>query len=163
VLAVCTPPSGDLAGIQAKAAAFFDQDASEERKQALQDNLAKLPSGASLMEKVFAHAPMRFFDARFDPAPMFAEAVSRPGLLLHVMATLARGWDVSAGSEPLRVPLFVALGRYDYVVPHFLWDNIAPNLPNATRQLFEHSGHQPFFEEPDLFAAAVTSWIATPR
>ena len=33
--------------------------------------------------------------------------------------------------------------------------------PNATLQLFEQSGHQPFFEEPDRFAAAVTDWMAS--
>lgn len=55
--------------------------------------------------------------------------------------------------------LFLAHGRYDYTVPYVMWDNIATTLPDTTLQIFEHSGHQPFFEEPDRFASAVTDWM----
>lgn len=34
--------------------------------------------------------------------------------------------------------------------------------PNATLQIFEKSGHQPFFEEPERFARALTNWMAAP-
>jgi proline iminopeptidase len=88
------------------------------------------------------------------------EAEVKPGLLQHIMGTLAPAWDVTAGSSSLSVPIFLAHGRYDYVVPYVLWQGIVEKLPNATLQLFERSGHQPFFEEPDRFAAAVTSWMA---
>jgi pimeloyl-ACP methyl ester carboxylesterase len=40
-----------------------------------------------------------------------------------------------------------------------LWDEVAPRLPTATLQIFEQSGHQPFVEEPALFAAAVARWF----
>ncbi|WP_437622988.1 alpha/beta fold hydrolase [Sorangium sp. So ce1151] len=38
-----------------------------------------------------------------------------------------------------------------------------PTLPDATLHLFEQSGHQPFFEEPERFAAAVTDWMSRQR
>jgi proline iminopeptidase len=57
------------------------------------------------------------------------------------------------------VPLFIALGRYDYVVPHVLWEGIAAKLPAATLRIFAESGHQPYFEEPDRFAIDVTDWM----
>lgn len=78
------------------------------------------------------------------------------------MATLAPSWDVTVGSSTLRVPIFIAQGRHDYVVPHVLWKGIAAELPTATFQLFEKSGHQPFFEEPDLFAATLAEWVTRP-
>ncbi len=61
----------------------------------------------------------------------------------------------------MRVPILVAHGRYDYTVPHVLWDGIADTLPDATLQIFEQSGHQPFFEEPDRFAEALSEWMAS--
>jgi proline iminopeptidase len=159
LIAVGTPPCGDMTRVAASAAAFFQEDASEDRKRVLQDNLARLPAGASMMQTLFAQTPTRFFDPRFDPAPLFPESDSGPQLLMHVMATLAPDWDVTLGASSLRVPIFVALGRYDYVVPHVLWDGIAARLPNVTLQVFQESGHQPFFEEPERFAEALTAWM----
>ncbi|HSS49314.1 MAG TPA: alpha/beta hydrolase [Thermoanaerobaculia bacterium] len=63
----------------------------------------------------------------------------------------------------MKVPIFLAHGRYDYVVPYGLWDGIPTQLPNATLEIFERSGHQPFFEEPDRFATAMTDWMARHR
>jgi len=153
-------PSGDMTRLAAKATAFFERDASEERKQILRDNLAKLPAGASPGQFMFAQTPMRYFAPRFDAVALFAEAIARPEFLQHVLGPLTQDWDVTASSSGLRVPLFLAHGRYDYIVPYVLWDGIPAQLPNATLEIFERSGHQPFFEEPDRFVAAVTDWMA---
>lgn len=59
----------------------------------------------------------------------------------------------------LRVPIFLALGRHDHTVPYVLWESVAATLPRATVQIFERSGHQPFFEEPELFTAALERWM----
>jgi pimeloyl-ACP methyl ester carboxylesterase len=32
-------------------------------------------------------------------------------------------------------------------------------LPNAVFRIFEQSGHQPFFEEPDEFMRGVHAWM----
>ena len=163
VITAGAPPIGDMARVAAASATFFERDAAEDRKQVVRDNMASLPPDASLSQWMLAQTPMRYYDARFDAAPLFAEAVSKPQLLQHVMGPLTQGWDVTVDSSSLRVPIFLAHGRYDYVVPHVLWDGIASTLPNATLQIFEKSGHQPFFEEPDRFAAAVMEWMAGPR
>jgi proline iminopeptidase len=109
---------------------------------------------------MLAHAPMRFFDARFDAVPLFAEADRRPGLLMHILGTLAPAWDVTAEAGSLRVPILVAHGRYDYTVPHVLWRGVVERLPTATLEIFDRSGHQPFFEEPERFATLLADWMA---
>ncbi|HEX3554137.1 MAG TPA: alpha/beta hydrolase [Thermoanaerobaculia bacterium] len=159
VITAGTPPIGDLARVAAKAASFFEADAAEDRKQVLRDNLARLPADPSLSQVILAQTPTRFFDARLDAAPLFAESVPRPQLLQHVMGTLTPAWDVTAGASALRVPIFLAHGRYDYTVPYVLWEGIPSKLPNATLEIFEQSGHQPFFEEPDRFATALSEWM----
>ncbi len=125
----------------------------------LRDNLAQLPPGASPGQAMFAQTPMRFFDPRCDAAPLFEGAEPKPALLQHLLGPLTAGWDVTIGAGSLGVPILLTHGRYDYVVPHGLWDGIAETLPNATFELFERSGHQPFVEEPDRFADAVTEWM----
>jgi proline iminopeptidase len=160
VIAVGTPPTGDMGQLAARATTFFEEDASEDRKQILRDNLAELPSDPSRIQTVIAQTPMRFFDPRFNAAPLLAEAISRPQLLMHVMGTLAPTWDVTVGSNTLQVPIFLAHGRFDYVVPYVLWDDTTAKLPTATFSLFEKSGHQPFFEEPDRFTEALMDWMA---
>lgn len=160
VITAGTPPHGDMTRVGAEAKVFFEEDASEERKRLLRDNMAGLPPDASLRQFLLAQGPMRFFDAGFDATPHLEAAISRPQLLGHVMSTLAAGWDVTADPGSLRVPLFLAHGRHDYIVPYRLWDGIPAKLPDATFELFERSGHQPFFEEPDRFAETVASWFA---
>jgi proline iminopeptidase len=154
-----TPPRGDMGWLASKAAAFFQENASEDRKSVLRANMAALPAGAPVMQVLLAQTPLRFFDARFDAAPLFAERVGDPRLLTHVMGTLAPAWDVTVGSTALRVPILIAHGRHDYTVPWVLWDGVAERLPNASFEVFERSGHHPFFEEPERFSAALMTWM----
>ena len=163
VIAVGSPPRGDLAQVAAAAAAFFERDASDERQKVLRDNLARLPAGAPLAEALYARTPMRFFDPRFDAAPLFAGSVLRPKLLQHLMGPLTRDWDLGAVAASYPVPLLVAHGRFDYVVPHFLWQDLAGTIPGATLRIFERSGHQPFCEEPEAFAATIAEWMRPTR
>jgi proline iminopeptidase len=163
VIVVGTPPTGDMTLLAAKSAAFFEEHASEDRKQLLRDSLSKLPEGASMGESMHAQTPMRFYDARFDAAPLFAESDVKPALLRHIMGTLTPSWSVTAEPSSLRVPIFIAQGRYDFTVPYVLWDGVAEGLPDATLRVFEESGHQPFFEEPEVFADALSDWMAEQR
>jgi proline iminopeptidase len=144
VVAVGTPPSGDMTKLAPRAQAFYLADASDERKQLLAANLGRLSKTASAAEQMLAQTPARFFDPRTDAAPLFAESAS-PELTRHILTTLAPTWTATAPG----VPVLLALGRCDYTVPHIVWDGIA--LDGVTTQLFEKSGHQPFFEEPALF------------
>ncbi len=160
VIAVGTPPSGDMVTLSANATKFFERDASADRKQVLKENLARLPANASLRQTMQAQTPMRFFEARLDTAPLFADSVVNLTLLQHLMGTLTPDWDVTAAAADLTVPMLLALGRYDYTTPHVLWEPVVGLLPDVTARRFEESGHHPFFEEPDLFVDVVTQWMA---
>jgi len=158
VIAAGTPPFGDVSRVAVEAAAFFEEDASEERKSLLRENLAALPPGATAGETMYAQSPTRFFDPRVDARPLFAEAEFRPALMTHVLGTMMPGWSV-LGGEP-GPPILLAHGRYDYTVPWVLWKGVVEKVPEATLEVFERSGHQPFFEEPERFARAVAAWMS---
>jgi proline iminopeptidase len=160
LILVGTPPSGDMSRLASRAGAFFQESASEDRKRALAENLARLPADPrerSPLAMMLAQTPQRFFDARFDAAPLFEGGVLNLAFFAYLMGKLAPGWDIQSG--PLDVPLLLALGRHDYVMPHVLWDGVWELFPRVTRELFQSSGHQPFFEEPERFTAAVSAWL----
>lgn len=161
VVTVGTPPHGDMNALGARSAAFFEADADDDRKRRMRDNLAALPPEPSPGEFLLAQTPMRFHDPTIDAAPLFAGAVPRPELLMHISGTLAPAWTVTADPASLAVPVLLTHGRSDYTVPYDLWDGIPATMPDATFRLFEASGHQPFFEEPERFTAVVTEWMAS--
>lgn len=160
VITVGTPPKVDMSWMMAESAAYFEKHASEERKQISRDNLAKLAPETDPVQTMLAQTPWRFYDARFDATPLSADAIIKPELFAHLLGPLTATWDVTVDSDSLRSPIFLAQGLHDYVVPHVLWDGVAQSLPNATLKVFERSGHQPFFEEPDHFTDSVIGWMS---
>lgn len=159
VITAGTPPAGDIPKLVQASTEFFGADASEERKTILRENYAKLPPGTPPTQAIFAQAPMRFFDPRFDSMPLFAESEFNPKLFEHLLGPLTAQWDITADMQSLRVPILLAHGRYDYVSPYTMWNGIVDTLPNATMHLFQRSGHQTFFEEPAEFARVVAEWM----
>lgn len=162
VIAVGLPPHGDVAAIAAEGERRFAVEASEERRTILRDNLARLPAGAGPGEAMFARTPLRFFDPRFDARPLFAGAEVRPELLGRVLGELARDWSAGEALAELGaagVPVFLAHGRHDYVVPVGLAEELAAAHPATTLRIFEESGHQPFVEEPERFVTAIGEWL----
>jgi proline iminopeptidase len=162
VITIATPPRGDMTWLQNESRSFFERDASDDRKAALRENLARLPAHPSLAERLLAQTPTRFFDPHADATIWYEGAVMKPGGLEGTMGALS-GWDVRTVAGSLRAPILLAHGRYDYVVPYELGENAAALFPRATFQVFERSGHQPFFEEPGRFVEVVTSWLAAAR
>ena len=64
--------------------------------------------------------------------------------------------------EPLDVPVFIGLGRYDYAIPYELWDREhMQRLARVHYELYDKSGHTPPYEEPQRFTADITAWATS--
>ena len=90
---------------------------------------------------------MRFFDAqKWTPLPYFADAEAKPEMINYLTGDLTHGWDIRVGPSPesLQVPIFLAQGRYDYVVPYTLWDGIVEEIPGATLEISAGAGTSHF-------------------
>ena len=78
VVTVGAPPFGDMARVMAASTAFFESDASDERKRLMRENLARVPPGTSPAQAVLAQTPARFFDPRFDHSKVHLHANATP-------------------------------------------------------------------------------------
>jgi proline iminopeptidase len=68
-------------------------------------------------------------------------------------------YDLAQGPEQITAPVFLGLGRYDYVVPYTLWDKEREKLPHLSFTLFEHSGHTPQLEDSIHFDRKLKEWL----
>jgi proline iminopeptidase len=161
-----TPPFyNDRLG--AAVSAFWDTDASAERKALRQqdraampeDSLRKLPPGEAMKLRYVTSAPVYFHDPAYDPAWILEGVTWNVPAWDQLFGSIMPGYDPAA-RPPARVPVFLALGRSDFAVPHHVWDEAERSrIPDLTFRLFDRSGHYPMLEEHELFDTTLIDWM----
>lgn len=145
---------------------YWEKCASKERKLIIKRNLEKLkgdltedvsPSKAWIMRYI-AHTPIRFYDPEYDSSWLW-EGVELDMEAAGLFFELARKYNVIERLPQVSAPVFIAVGRHDYGVPYYLWDDAKGMFPNLSYNLFYKSGHFPSLEEPALFDRKLIDWI----
>lgn len=153
----------------AAAQAYFERAASPARKAALEANYRAVPNealaGLSVGEvfiKVYLRdGPRAWYDPHFDAAP-FWQGVEPNEIVPRVWTETFGSIDVTRGLAALDKPVFLALGRHDYLVaPPESWELVRPHFTDLTVRIFERSGHTPQYEERDAFDAELLRWLAS--
>lgn len=124
-----------------------------------------LPSLCSLMAQIqgdYAGLAETLLDAMFATPPQGAARAWMKSEILRVSPANASAIffdqtmrDFRKVLPSLTAPCLVAAGADEKLVTLAGSKDLASRLPNAHLQVFENSGHCPFLEEPDAFAAAV--------
>jgi proline iminopeptidase len=147
---------------------YWQESVAPERKAALQDNLqrlpneelAKLPPGERFIKRYLRNGPRIWYAPRFDSSPLWVGVEINMEMIGYVWGKVFRDIDITQGLSTFNHPVFLALGRYDFIsAPPCSWDPIRPKFRNLTVQVFERSGHTPQYEEPELFDAELLRWI----
>jgi proline iminopeptidase len=146
---------------------FWESDASDERKMILKQNLEKISedelSQMSPKERVvktyMAMTPKLFYDPRYDLSWIYEDAASNQKIANHLFQVIFKDYDIAKRPGRVETPVFLAIGRYDYLWPYFIWDDKKDVLPNLSYNLFEKSGHFPMVEEQELFDRKLIEWI----
>ncbi len=147
---------------------FWESDASDERKMVLEKNWEKISedelSQMSPKEKVvknyLAMTPKLFCDPRYDLSWIYEAVDTDQKIANHLFQAIFKDYDIAKRPGRVETPVFLAIGRYDYFWPYFLWDdNRKDVLPNLSYNLFEKSGHFPMVEEQELFDKKLIEWI----
>lgn len=161
VVAVAATPVGGGELWQA-AADFFDGDADEARRAAIEQNALTLPPPSTyetpqdFVDQYVADAARYWYDPTFDARPLWEDVHPNFEAFMQLVGTYGDGYEV----PPLDVPVLLTLGRYDYVAPYALWDEPRQRLSSLTDRLYERSGHTPPYEEPEAFTADLLAWAA---
>lgn len=138
--------------------------ASQERQELQEKNWMELQgidtlSGLELVvENYLAMAPKYWFNPRYDARWLWEDMTIDADIINYLYSTVYKDYNMFQKNPTVPVPTFVALGRYDYVIPLSLWKNQS-NIPNLTLQIFERSGHTAQLEEPELFGKAIQNWL----
>jgi proline iminopeptidase len=146
---------------------YLRDSVSPERKTVLEENLKHLS------EEIVANPDRRFisysirngarswYDFRFDSSPMWEGVNVNMQMFDYVWGTVFHDIDITKGLNTFNKPVFLALGRYDFLVaPPSSWDSVRSNFKNLTVRVFEKSGHTPQYEEPILFDEELLRWLS---
>jgi proline iminopeptidase len=152
-------------------AEYWEQDASPERKatdrrnrEALPDSLlAKLgPRERWVMQYVRDRA-ICWANPTYDSYWLWLGKGASMDFEHQYYSVLTADYDPSPSFGEIATPVFLAIGRYDYWVPHKLWDGMKDKLPNLSYHLFLKSGHWPMMEEQELFDQKLIDWLRSAK
>jgi proline iminopeptidase len=157
---------------QSKEAAdqYWEEFASVDRKTALQKSLEKypdsqyeqIPLNQRFIWNYTRNGARIWYDFNFDSTPLWKDVHVNMPIFDYIWGTLFRDIDITRGLETLDKPVFLGLGRYDFIVaPPVSWDSLKPKFKNLTIHIFEKSGHSPFYEEPQDFDERLLEWVAS--
>jgi len=68
-------------------------------------------------------------------------------------ADKAAASDQAALLDQVRAPVLIAIGRHDWICPVPVAERLHAGIPNSRLVMFENSGHMPWLEEAEKFAA----------
>lgn len=134
----------------------------EERLQSQPDDeLAQLPAGEAFIKGYIRDAPKIWYDPHFDSSPLWEGVSVNMDMISHVWGRTFAEIDITQGLDTFDRPVFLALGRYDFLVaPPSSWDPIRPMFRDLTVRVFEESGHTPQYEEAELFDSELLAWMS---
>lgn len=144
----------------------FRNNAEPERMEVLkknweanEDSISKLSPSEAFIKTYVTNGPLYWYDYTYDCSPLWEGVEVNTEVSNHLFQKLYSNYDVSASTTVLSQPVYIMLGKHDYVVPYTAWKSAYSNMPKMKLTLFEKSGHTPQFEESDLFEQHLISWI----
>jgi proline iminopeptidase len=146
---------------------FWESDASDERKTILkqnwekisEDELGQMSPKERVVKTYMAMTPKLFYDPRYDLSWIYEVTESNQKIANHLFQVIFKDYDIAKRPGRVETPVFLAIGRYDYLWPYYTWDDRKDVLPNLSYYLFEKSGHFPMVEEQELFDKKLIEWI----
>lgn len=72
-------------------------------------------------------------------------------------------YDIRDRLHEIDVPVFVYVGRYDWITPVRLGQELAAGIRNSKFVVYEKSGHMPALEEKTAFQADAREFIKSLR
>lgn len=149
---------------------YWQEAASSDRKAALHRNLElhpdsqleQIPLNQRFIWNYVRQAARIWYDFDFDSTSLWEGVNVNMPIFDYVWGTLFKEINITMDLDALNKPVFLALGRYDFIVaPPDSWNPLRSKFKNLSTYIFEHSGHSPFYEETDLFDTQLIGWLSS--
>jgi len=162
IVLIGSPPV-DVDAIKKAAQLYWEVHASDERKTTLrkrqEETTDQITREQAYVARYVADGPRYWYDASHDASELWQGVPLNMRIIEVFRDFFADGYELQWNPEQLAVPILVAMGEYDYAVPHTLWTEERKAQPNLTFHLFERSGHTPPLEEPEAFDRVLIDWL----
>lgn len=164
LIVIGSPCEWGNAAYNEKAAALW-KTASAQRKKIQEENWGKVKELDRLTGQAEASArynnmsPQYWFNPEYNAAWLWNDMTVHSEVTQHLFAQVFKDYNMFEPSSIISVPVFVALGKYDYVIPYTLWKTSYKEIPDFRLVLFEKSGHTPQLEENKLFDKELIDWL----
>jgi proline iminopeptidase len=110
-----------------------------------------------------AEGPKYWYDPNYDASQLWSEVPINMDIIKVFRDFFVDGYEIRWDPERLKAPVLVVMGRYDYAVPHILWDQVRSALGKFTYHLLDRSGHTPQLEQPEYFDQVLLRWLSNSR
>jgi len=145
---------------------YWESHASEERKMILkqnwekisEDRLSSLPPGEADILRYITNGPMYWYDPKYDCSWLLEGEKWNDDVWKQMVSMFRSEYDIAHRTQ-ITTPIFLSLGRFDYVVPYYMWDDLKEKFSSLTVVILEKSGHWAFIEEQELYDKKLIGWI----
>ncbi len=165
LVVIGSPAEWGNATYNEKAAALW-ASASPERRKIQEENWGKVKELDRLTGQEEASArynnmsPQYWFDPEYDAGWLWEGMTVHSEVTQHLFTKVFHEYNMFDPPAAINVPVFVGLGKYDYVIPYTLWRSDYESIPDFRLVLFEKSGHTPQLEESRHFDKELIEWIS---
>lgn len=167
LILVGAPPSF-ATEFEAESARYWEMLASSERKHLAAENdrllaaeSARLSPDEAIIRWYVLRAPSLWFDPRFDCRSLWGS--TRPSAEVFDRFWGAGGqwklFDAAKTLPAIKCPVLIVAGMFDFAVPPTLWYHKKDLIADHEYVLLDRSGHNPQFEESELFNRTVLDWL----
>ncbi|TGN19806.1 alpha/beta fold hydrolase [Leptospira idonii] len=164
VVMMCLAPSYSYAN-HAESEKYLADSVDQGRKEFLAGNMALLgkkieeaPEKAFITYCLLTGAKS-WYDYKFDASSLWEGVEVNMTMFDYVWGEVFRDIDITQGLAEFHKPVFLALGRYDFLVPPpYTWNAVRDLFANLTVRIFEKSSHAPHFEESQSFDKELLDW-----
>ena len=164
LIVIGSPAEWGNATYTAKASALW-ATASEERKKIQEENwgkvkeLDRLTGQAEAVARYNNMSPQYWYNPTYDAGWLWKDMTVHSTLTQHLFTKVFQDYNMFDPPVQIDIPVFMAMGKYDYVVPYTLWNTSYPGIKDFRYLFLEKSGHTPQLEEPARFDMELVNWL----
>jgi proline iminopeptidase len=140
---------------------YFEESVCPDRKKAVATAMQNFIQcdNKSLINRMLAFGPRLWYDYNFDATNLW-KGVNINAIGQEIIwGSMFENYPIADKLSNIKVPIFLALGRYDYFNPPPLWEKYRELSSDFTIRIFEKSGHTPQLEESENFDSELLQWL----